>query len=144
MGAAIAPTAVALERFSNAEENRRTAYERRRGQIASLIANPTMLASVIEQQVAPVSQVSPKLGAQMALDMARALRAVQDAAPAEKQAGGILSPKRDKRFVSEQEIQAFAQAWEGIASPLSLLEDLRKATKVVALTLADLLSTSGA
>lgn len=101
------------------------AYEKRREQVAQLIANPAKLASVIERQIQPISMAAPRLGQQMALDMAKAIRAVQDAAPQERQAP-LLAPQRDKRFISEQEIQRFADAWEGVVSPLTLLADLRK------------------
>lgn len=119
------PAGVALERFASAGETRRVAYEKRREQVAQLIANPAKLASVIERQVQPISAAAPRLGQQMALDMAKAIRAVQNAAPAERQPA-MLAPQRDKRFVSEQEIQRFSDAWEGVVSPLTLLEDLRK------------------
>lgn len=119
------PAGVAVERFSAAGETRRMAYDKRREQIATLIANPPQLAEAIQRHIEPVSMASPNLGAQMALDMAKALRAVQDAAPTER-ASSVLTPQRDKRFVSDQDIQRFGDAWEGVVSPLSLLEDLRK------------------
>jgi hypothetical protein len=124
-GRAVMPAGLALERFAGADETRRMAYEKRRDQVASLIASPPKLAATIQRHVEQISLVSPRLGAQMAFDMAKALKATQDAAPVEKE-NGILAPKKDKRFVSDQEIQRFGEAWEGITSPLTLLEDLRQ------------------
>lgn len=119
------PAGLAIERFASEGQTRKVAYEKRREQIAALITSPQRLTEVIQKHVEPVAAVSPGLATQLAMDMTRALMMAQDAAPAEKTTSTLV-PKRDKAFVSQQEIDRFADAWEGITSPLSLLEDLRK------------------
>jgi hypothetical protein len=121
---AMLPAGVAFERFAAAGETRRVSYDRRRDQIAAIIASPQRMTELIQKQVEPVMLLSPGLGSQMALDMARALRAVQDAAPVEH--GGSPIFKNDRRFVDDRDIQRFSDAWEGVTSPLTLLEDMRK------------------
>jgi hypothetical protein len=121
---AMLPAGLAFERFATAGETRRVSYEKRREQIADLIARPARLAQLIEKQVEPVMKLSPGLGQQMALDMARALAAVQDAAPPESSTSALM--KRTRRSVSDQDITRFAEAWEGVTSPLTILEDLRR------------------
>lgn len=116
----------AIQTFKEPGEDEQAAYVKRRDQLAELVTNPTKLVDAVTAAVSPLAETQPVLAGALAGDMTAALYTLQGMAPSEPSLGAFTSD--DKRFIPEADLRRFAQQWEGVTSPLSILEDLKEGT----------------
>lgn len=115
--------------FFAAATERPLAYEKRREQLAQLTTNPALLQLQIQRTIGPLGDVAPKLGAALSFDIARKLNLLQQMAPpAPPQSVGATAPARLRKAAAPDAaaIQRFADQWDGVMNPYSVLSDLSK------------------
>lgn len=118
-------------RDKDKDEDDQKAYARRREQLAELVSNPYKAHAAIQGTVAPIAGPSAAMTAELTADMSAALMTLQALAPDPARAGFGKGAKIGDT-VPRQALETWKQQWEGITSPLSLLDDLREGKLTVA------------
>jgi len=120
-----AVTSAALRLFGGSPAVQVENYNKRREQLALLTSSPDLMIHQTQRALGPLPGVAPKLASAMAMDSARNLHMLQGMAPAATPIGGMFGGKR-QTFTPQADIEKFAQQWDGVMSPLSVLKDLNK------------------
>jgi hypothetical protein len=103
------------------------AYQRRRDQLAALTSNPTLATHQIATSLGALPGIAPQLASSMAMDTMRNLSLLQQMAPPASPVGGLFHGKSARpTFTPQQDIAKFAQQWDGVMNPLSVLHDVNK------------------
>jgi hypothetical protein len=121
-----AVTDAAMRLFGNGSaEAQAENYGKRREQLALLTSSPELMAHQTARALGPLPTIAPQFASAVSMDASRNLALLQRMAPVAAPIGGMFGGKR-QTFTPQAEIAKFAQQWDGVMNPLSVLKDLNK------------------
>ncbi len=112
-------------KFYEGTKDQAAAYNKRREQLAALTSNPQLLVHKTQMVLGSLPGIAPQLASSLALDATRNLSLLQQMAPVATPTSGMFHGKTVRpAFVPQQDIEKFAQQWDGVMNPMSVLHDL--------------------
>jgi hypothetical protein len=121
-----AVTDAAMRLFGNGSaEAQAENYGKRREQLALLTSSPELMAHQTARALGPLPTIAPQFASAVSMDASRNLALLQRMAPVAAPIGGMFGGKR-RTFTPQADIEKFAQQWDGVMNPLSVLKDLNK------------------
>ncbi len=114
-------------KFYEGAKDQATAYTKRREELAALTSNPALMVHRTQMVLGALPGIAPQLASSLAMDAARNLSLLQKMAPPATPTGGLFHGKTIRpAFTPQQDMEKFAQQWDGVMNPMSVLHDLNK------------------